>query len=195
MNVKVADAWVTIPEISLEREDEDAAIQNEQRMATGILDSVDAFFGSIRDAMYGKEEQEDEGMKIEVGKVYKTDEPLTGLPKDYTVKVLGEEDKHGWFAIKGLDSKDGCIIHKELFRKTFKPCVDEEPTKPAHYDTAIDTIAFAKANFPPEQVEGFFRINVIKYVQRYPKKNGADDIRKAIVYLNELLRHVEGEEE
>lgn len=71
----------------------------------------------------------------------------------------------------------------------------DEPSKPAHYDTAIDTIAFAKANFSREQVEGFMRINAVKYIQRYDKKNGAEDIRKAIVYLNMLLEHVEGEEE
>lgn len=73
-------------------------------------------------------------MKIEVGKVYKTDKPLTGLPKDYTVEVLSAEDKDGWFPIKGLDSKDGCIIHTELFKKMFNPYINDKTTKPAYYD-------------------------------------------------------------
>ena len=67
----------------------------------------------------------------------------------------------------------------------------DEP-KPAHYDTGIDTIAFMRANCPPEQVEGFLRGNVLKYLQRYPNKNGAEDLRKAKHYVEMLIEEVEG---
>jgi len=36
--------------------------------------------------------------------------------------------------------------------------------------------------------------NAIKYVLRWPKKNGAEDIRKAIWYLNRILEKLEEEE-
>jgi hypothetical protein len=69
---------------------------------------------------------------------------------------------------------------------------NDEPSKPAHYDTGIDTIAFMRANCPPEQVEGFLRGNVFKYLQRYDKKNGVDDLRKAAHYVQVLIEEVEG---
>ena len=63
--------------------------------------------------------------------------------------------------------------------------------KPAHYDTGIDTIAFLRANCPPEQVEGFLRGNALKYLQRYDKKNGVEDLRKAKHYIEMLIEEVE----
>lgn len=71
---------------------------------------------------------------------------------------------------------------------------DEEPSKPAHYDTGIDTIAFLRANCPPEQVEGFLRGNALKYLQRYDKKNGVEDLRKAKHYVEMLIEELEGRE-
>lgn len=70
----------------------------------------------------------------------------------------------------------------------------DEPSKPAHYDTGIDTIAFMRANCPPEQVEGFLRGNALKYLQRYPNKNGVDDLRKAKHYVEMLIEELEGRE-
>lgn len=129
-------------------------------------------------------------MKIEVGKEYK-------VLKDGLKEGL-KEGQVG--TVVDIDSLGVCTLRHVCTGGWTESLIEScdlttvVASKPAHYDTAIDTIAFAKANFTPEQVEGFMRINVIKYVQRYPKKNGADDIRKAIVYLNELLKHVEGEE-
>lgn len=70
----------------------------------------------------------------------------------------------------------------------------DKPSKPAHYDTGIDTIAFMRANCPPEQLEGFLRGNALKYLQRYPNKNGVDDLRKAAHYVQMLIEEVEGRE-
>jgi hypothetical protein len=40
-------------------------------------------------------------------------------------------------------------------------------------------------------LEPFAAANVIKYVARYPKKNGLDDLLKARTYLNWLIEEVE----
>ena len=37
----------------------------------------------------------------------------------------------------------------------------------------------------------FFEGNVVKYVTRWRKKNGLDDLRKARVYIDELIRQEE----
>lgn len=51
-----------------------------------------------------------------------------------------------------------------------------------HYKTAIQPIEFIHAN-----KLGFVEGNVVKYVTRHRNKNGAEDIRKAIHYLELLL--------
>ena len=38
-----------------------------------------------------------------------------------------------------------------------------------------------------EEICGFLRGNVIKYMARYPKKGGIDDLRKARHYLDKLI--------
>ena len=42
-------------------------------------------------------------------------------------------------------------------------------------------------NFTKEQFEGFLRGNVLKYILRYPDKNGIEDVRKARHYLDKLI--------
>lgn len=69
------------------------------------------------------------------------------------------------------------------------------PSKPAHYDTGIDAIAFMRANCPPEQVEGFLRGNALKYLQRYDRKSQAvSDLKKAKHYVEMLIEELEGRE-
>lgn len=70
-----------------------------------------------------------------------------------------------------------------------------DPLKPAHYDTGIDTIAFMRANCPPEQVEGFLRGNAIKYLQRYASKGTPiEDLKKSRHYIEMLIEELEGRE-
>ena len=71
---------------------------------------------------------------------------------------------------------------------------DDEPSKPAHYDTGIDPITYMRTNYTPEQVEGFLVGNVLKYITRYNKKNGVDDLRKAKHYVEMLIEELEGRE-
>lgn len=60
--------------------------------------------------------------------------------------------------------------------------------KPDHYHRGlIDPIGYAKLAFPPNENKGFYRINVIKYVSRYDKKNGIEDLEKAKYYIDMLI--------
>lgn len=61
------------------------------------------------------------------------------------------------------------------------------PIRPSYYHTGdIDVIKFAEANFPKEELRGFYRINILKYVTRYDKKNGIEDLQKAEFYRQKL---------
>ena len=60
----------------------------------------------------------------------------------------------------------------------------------AHYHTGtIDVWAFADENFDQSELVGFHRINAIKYITRYGKKNGKNinDLKKAITSLEKLI--------
>lgn len=50
-----------------------------------------------------------------------------------------------------------------------------------------DPIQFAKDNFTNEELKGFYRVNIIKYIARYDKKNGLEDLKKADHYLRMLM--------
>src|SRR5699024_6604466 len=59
-----------------------------------------------------------------------------------------------------------------------------------HYHTGgVDVWQFADENFSQVEVEGFHRINAIKYLARYGKKNGYNrkDLEKAIVSIEKLI--------
>jgi hypothetical protein len=62
--------------------------------------------------------------------------------------------------------------------------------KQAHYTgTAIEPIAYMRALFTPQEFEGYLRGNILKYLSRYPKKGGVEDLKKAKVYLDWLIEH------
>lgn len=58
--------------------------------------------------------------------------------------------------------------------------------KPKHYEGQVDPIALMESQFTAEQLYGFFAGNVIKYVSRAHRKNGAEDLDKAADYLERL---------
>lgn len=60
-------------------------------------------------------------------------------------------------------------------------------TKPAHYHAGnVDVIKFSEENFSKEELKGFYRINVLKYLARYDKKDMLNDLQKAQFYLDKL---------
>ena len=61
-------------------------------------------------------------------------------------------------------------------------------TKPSHYaDKKIEVISYIQDTLTPDGMEGYCIGNVIKYVSRYKKKNGVEDLKKARYYLNRCI--------
>lgn len=59
---------------------------------------------------------------------------------------------------------------------------------PTHYGTdKTDTIAYMKQHCTHEEVRGFLKGNVFKYLTRAEKKNGLEDYEKAAHYMTMLL--------
>lgn len=65
---------------------------------------------------------------------------------------------------------------------------DDIVNKPKHYQGKIECIdAIESAVEGLEGLEAVCTANVIKYVYRWKKKNGVEDLKKAQWYLNKLL--------
>lgn len=60
---------------------------------------------------------------------------------------------------------------------------------PQHYTQGgIETIDYLQAKMTQEQFEGYLLGNILKYVSRYPHKNGIEDLKKAQWYLDKLVK-------
>ena len=65
---------------------------------------------------------------------------------------------------------------------------------PDHYmsETGLETIDVIEAfTFDLKGLEAWYTGNVLKYICRWKKKNGLQDLRKAQWYLDHLVEHVE----
>lgn len=66
--------------------------------------------------------------------------------------------------------------------------MNDDINKPAHYHRGnIDVIGYAEQKFTKEELKGFYRINILKYVTRYDEKGTPRaDLAKADFYLQKL---------
>lgn len=64
---------------------------------------------------------------------------------------------------------------------------------PSHYSGSIEAIdAIAAATTGLTGVEAFDTGNALKYLWRWKRKNGVEDLNKAIWYIQHLIKHLEG---
>ena len=60
---------------------------------------------------------------------------------------------------------------------------------PNHYTQGgIECIEAIKASMSHDEYTGYLKGNCMKYLWRYKHKNGVEDLKKAFVYLDWLLR-------
>ena len=134
------------------------------------------------------------GMRVIYKKEYKNKEHREDKVKTISNIVITTNHTHSHVVYDNGDFDyifDFCDHYFEV--------VDDKPTGIPTFDgvtnqqiggthyTKNDPIQFAKDNYPPEHLEGFYRINVDKYMARYDKKNGTEDIKKAKHYIEMLL--------
>lgn len=59
-----------------------------------------------------------------------------------------------------------------------------------HYtDLTLEPLNVMQTWFNEDELRGFLRGNIIKYIARYRNKNGIEDLEKARDYLNKLIEH------
>lgn len=58
---------------------------------------------------------------------------------------------------------------------------------PTHYKGTIECIDAIESTMSKEAFRGYLKGNVMKYMWRYEKKNGVEDLQKAEWYLKKLI--------
>lgn len=71
----------------------------------------------------------------------------------------------------------------------------DDVERPSHYASGdiecIDAMESAASGFDLGPFEGYLWLNAFKYVFRWPKKNGVEDLKKAKWYINRLIATLE----
>jgi hypothetical protein len=82
----------------------------------------------------------------------------------------------------------------EKFQNDLMKSVADNVNHPQHYTQGgIETIDYLQAKMTKEQFEGYLLGNILKYVSRYPHKNGVEDLQKAEWYIDKLIGVIENE--
>tara|TARA_R110002153_G_scaffold257748_1_gene417030 strand:- start:6 stop:323 length:318 start_codon:yes stop_codon:yes gene_type:complete len=80
---------------------------------------------------------------------------------------------------------------KESINKTMyivEKTIDNYAINPNHYKIGgVEVFDFLKAKLTLEELNGFCKGNIIKYITRANHKNGIEDIKKAQWYLDKLI--------
>jgi hypothetical protein len=63
---------------------------------------------------------------------------------------------------------------------------------PNHYKGKVETIDAIESSMSHEAFKGYLHGNIIKYVSRWTRKNGVEDLRKADWYLQKLIKLEDG---
>lgn len=131
---------------------------------------------------------------------------LVGVPCNYV------DDDYGWTDIRDTEVikvKEGYLLRlpritPKSYETTTKSCTDEPFVKndivshPSHYqsETGLEVIDVIEAfTFDLKGIEATDTGNIIKYICRWSKKNGLQDLEKAKWYLDHLINHVKKLEE
>lgn len=126
-----------------------------------------------------------------------------GWPPYDDISVASKEDiskKTSSFDewVKGLEREDLYSILSSKDNKSISSILSSKDNinHPNHYKTksgleAIDVIKAFTEDL--KGVEAVDTANIIKYICRWKKKNGLEDLKKAQWYLNDLIKTVEGD--
>ncbi|MGM9519548.1 MAG: DUF3310 domain-containing protein [Phascolarctobacterium sp.] len=130
--------------------------------------------------------------------------PSVPLENVGTIIVHGGVDEQAYEKLsKALDGAGSLIAHgishlnepKSMQNNIFVPSVNakqDNVNSPKHYcKGGLECIQVIKAQLTPEQNKGYLYGNVLKYMWRWPEKNGLEDLRKAEHYLKWLIEEVQ----
>lgn len=62
---------------------------------------------------------------------------------------------------------------------------------PTHYTGEVECIEAIKSSMSNESFKGYLKGNIIKYIWRYERKNGTEDLLKCQWYVNRLVKEIQ----
>lgn len=62
---------------------------------------------------------------------------------------------------------------------------------PTHYSGEVECIEAIKSSMTNESFKGYLKGNIIKYIWRYERKNGTEDLLKCQWYVNKLVETIQ----
>ena len=118
-------------------------------------------------------------------------------PNEHTRKLIDEAIKEHSEKIKDWVERGNIateiVMPKGVERGVLPSSVvkNDNVNHPKHYcKGGLECIQVIKAQLTPEQNIGYLYGNVLKYLWRWPDKNGLEDLRKAAKYLEWLQEEV-----
>ena len=87
------------------------------------------------------------------------------------------------------EGPEGCFMHKPMIK------VADMVNHPSHYAGQIEVIDYIRDKLTPEGFTDYCCGNVLKYISRWRKKDGIQDLKKAKVYLEWMIDAAEKERE
>ena len=66
--------------------------------------------------------------------------------------------------------------------------MDDVVNNPTHYQGEVECIEAIKSSMSHEAFKGYLKGNIIKYIWRFERKNGHEDLLKAQWYTNKLVK-------
>jgi len=92
-----------------------------------------------------------------------------------------------------LDNAEAKKRGLEILKETTLALMEDKVNSPSHYNHGeIECIDAITAALTPDELKGFVRGNVIKYLWRMEHKGGLEDLKKAQWYLDYLIKKLEG---
>ena len=73
-------------------------------------------------------------------------------------------------------------------KKTIADLFPEDTINPSHYKGEVDCIDAIKSSLGTAEFKGYLKASIIKYLWRYEKKNGVEDLKKAEWFLTKLIQ-------
>ena len=91
--------------------------------------------------------------------------------------------------------QDGVVVRCDAFTAAEQtPEKKDMVNKPAHYQGQIEVIDYIRDKLTREGFTEYCCGNVLKYVSRWRKKDGVQDLKKAMVYLDWMIESAEKEQ-
>lgn len=83
---------------------------------------------------------------------------------------------------------------KEDIKRNYHIVFSDNVDHPNHYAGKYECIDIMESLYGVEAVKNFCLLNAFKYIWRTQKKNGLEDIKKAIWYMKKYVKLSEGDE-